>query len=380
VSLDKAESVSIVYPVNEKRGKTVLVPLHLRACTKNPFEIDTQILVFRHMRQSTQEREREKWRAMKQSEKASFKQHLAFLVELKGRILRGEVIWSEVAKPVLGPDDMLKQAEATRRANRKKRKTTPSNKDPPRAVTPLPESESDQNLTLGDANCARSTAAVESGPTGDAIVNTPPPPPPPPPLAQTMRPIVRTEEQYTVMLGDSIEVRSQEATKQRKKAKSNNAPRREKGSGTTKVYQRADAVSNDAIRFAEAQVALAAETIRPQSEHAYQGARRAFLSIDVNWCRDSRAVGGSGFVDAECTREKPAVTIVGASNKEELVWVLVQVMKALKHSDESDVREFATREALEAHAEAEKLARGQPSKTPVSGDTFLANRHNNRVV
>ncbi len=31
VSLDKAESVSIVYPVNEKRGKTVLVPLHLRA-------------------------------------------------------------------------------------------------------------------------------------------------------------------------------------------------------------------------------------------------------------------------------------------------------------------------------------------------------------
>ena len=302
VSLDKAESVSIVYPVNEKRGKTVLVPLHLRACTKNPFEIDTQILVFRHMRQSTQEREREKWRAMKQSEKASFKQHLTFLVELKGRILRGEVIWSEVAKPVLGPDDMLKQAEATRRANRKKRKTTPSNKDPPRAVTPLPESES------------------------------------------------------------------------------NNAPRREKGSGTTKVYQRADAVSNDAIRFAEAQVALAAETIRPQSEHAYQGARRAFLSIDVNWCRDSRAVGGSGFVDAECTREKPAVTIVGASNKEELVWDLVQVMKALKHSDESDVREFATREALEAHAEAEKLARGQPSKTPVSGDTFLANRHNNGVV
>jgi hypothetical protein len=58
------------------------------------------------------------------------------------------------------------------------------------------------------------------------------------------------------------------------------------------------------------------------------------------------------------------------------VWVLKELMDALKHADSSDVHVFATGEELRAHKEAEKSARGQPSKTPVSGDTYLANRHN----
>jgi len=78
-------------------------------------------------------------------------------------------------------------------------------------------------------------------------------------------------------------------------------------------------------------VALAAETIRPRSLNPYAEARRAFISIDINWCRDSRAVGGVGFADAECKRSKPAVTTVGATNKYELVWVIKELTKALTH-------------------------------------------------
>lgn len=370
VNLEQSDSVAISYPVDPKRGRTVLVPLHIRACSRNPVQIDTQIRAFRHMRNSAQEVEKNKWRDLKKPEKLVYKANLVFLRELQGSVARGEVIWSEVAEPLLGADDQLKQAEATRRSNRKKRKTTPSNKDPPRSVTPISELESEENSSLSDDASADNMTAN----------NTTPPPLPPPPLPppRTMRPIVRTEDTIsTVMLGDSAEVRSQEATRQRNKAKANNLPRREKGSGTTKVYQRSDAVTNDAIRQAEAHIALAAETMRPRNQQVYQGARRALISIDVNWCKDSRAVGGAGFSDADCERDKPAITIVGASDKEELVWVLIETMKALKHSDRSDVSEFATRKALSAHTESQKSARGQPSKTPVSGDTFLANRHNN---
>ena len=307
---------------------------------------------------------------MSKPQKTMFKINLAFLVDLRKRIVCGDAIWSEVAKPVLGPDEMLKQAEAMRRANRKKRKKSSSMKDVPRAVTPLPESDLVCELTSGGANQDRSTGAVEIAVARSAAV----PPPPPPP--RTMRPIIRTEEQETVMLGDSVEDRSREAMKQRKKAKSNKVPKRIKGTGTAKVYQRADTVSNDAVSSAEASVALAAETIRPRNMNPYAGARRAFLSVDINWCRDSRAVGGVGFADAECKRNKPAVTVVGPASKEELVWVLKELMDALKHADSSDVHVFATGEELRAHKEAEKSARGQPSKTPVSGDTYLANRHN----
>jgi hypothetical protein len=109
--------------------------------------------------------------------------------------------------------------------------------------------------------------------------------------------------------------------------------------------------------------------------HMHAG--RAFVSIDINWCRDSRAVGGVGFADTNCKNSKPAVTAVGAANKAELVWMLGEPMNALKH-DTGDVNVFATAgPELTAHKVAEKSARGQPSiMTPVSGDTYLANRHN----
>jgi hypothetical protein len=81
---------------------------------RNPIEIGAQIFAFRNIYVSMHKisREGEVAHLMSKPEKGIFKQNLAFLVELRERIVCGDVIWSEVAKPVLGPDNLLKQVDA----------------------------------------------------------------------------------------------------------------------------------------------------------------------------------------------------------------------------------------------------------------------------
>mmetsp|Transcript_6043 Transcript_6043/g.10081 ORF Transcript_6043/g.10081 Transcript_6043/m.10081 type:complete len:205 (+) Transcript_6043:122-736(+) len=109
--LEKSVSVATVYPLDEKRGQTILVPLHLRACEKNPVEIVAKIRAFRNMRQDTQDAEKEKWRRMSKPQKALFKENLVYLVKLRGNISMGATDWSDVAKPVLGPEEALKRRD-----------------------------------------------------------------------------------------------------------------------------------------------------------------------------------------------------------------------------------------------------------------------------
>ena len=127
--------------------------------------------------------------------------------------------------------------------------------------------------------------------------------------------------------------------KQKKKARKHasksrsNLPEHERGYFASTLSQQVDAMSNKMVEQAHLAVAKAADTIFLPSRSDDQP-RRVIMSVEVSeLCERKPEKGRTSKNDQDqfLLRKKPLVTICGAKDRNEVVWVLQHLVNVVKH-------------------------------------------------
>jgi hypothetical protein len=380
MDLKASESVKKYIPLLEKKGELALVPIHIRGYSTNPREVLHRIRHFRRLGMEMQKKERQTWIDMSRKEKDKYKQNIEDLVALKLKLIVRDVEWKDVT-PEFEALWNLEKAEKEARKSKPKRASKTSSQQAA-LHSPYMGTQTPQQLpgtTVG------STSAVARG----AVVSDPPAAPPSDNenvdpqvrvLSMDLVP-VQLEKPYCGLASD-LELRTETAQEAKKRAR--NDTRRLIGAHAETLDQQGDAMANLAIKTAMVAFGKAADTAYfPGWKKGLP--RRSLVLLDVNQVVENTATGGK-IGQGDVTRKKMCVTITGSTDKEELVEVLKNVIRSMKHGNENspthelkinyrDAQTKLVSTTVARENQNAKASRAQPLKKHRTGQEIIDGQH-----
>jgi hypothetical protein len=399
MDLNKTDSVAKYIPLGVGRGAKQLIPLHIRASSRNPRKVMLAMRQFRRCGEAMQGTECEKWRTMSKKEKIAFQTNLDFLRELKRDLADGKVSWDDVAPDPAKELDRLPHTIRLARKVQAQAAEAKANAESSKKKKPPVESdiwiqgfmaEQQEAAASTNGNAGGRVSRVTS--TSRAVARTPPPPG----SNENTNPnsnqnAVTPDEEYDneedgesyTGLGSTDDKRAAEAAKTAVKARSDGGKKKRKmGMWGRKLHHQVDSTSEEAVKQAYTAVALANKTLHVPGRTAGQP-RRKLVLLEINECNETKAHGGRPTA-ADVARKKTLVVVSGASGQAELGYVMDHLFDALKHkkSKTHDLVELNDPHydfvaPTQSYFECRAKARSQPSTKPVPLTQFRDERHDN---
>ena len=381
VDLSNVDGYIKLMPVLEGRGQTKKIPTSVLGASKNLRKLLLAMQGFRRSSDAVQTKVKGEWGNMTRAMQNAAKANVEHLNMLKNQLLAGSMDWESVApdpQTELQPVQCQQPARAAAKSDNNKynnaqdmwihgfmEKQRAASENQANNLLTSPPLQSRSTDNAGNPKARAVTPEEEEDDVKEVPANS----------------------KHTGLFSDTIE-RNKVGDNFDKKGKTTSSAHKE-GAFATTSYQQADSASQTALKKAFKAVATAADAMhRPTCTEGQP--RSAIIAIHVTELCDKAPVSGCNKKDEaqSVVRKRPLVTMCGEENDEELMWVMWQLMEALKHKVPKKVERAAlsrinpsgdnrvSTTVASFYNEKDKVAGAQPKKKARSGAEVRDEQHN----